>query len=236
MGHERGCSALVPGWTTCGSHHYQPMDRTIMPSMEGNSGYILERRGNGSGMLQMCIHSTKVSWKFALKLIGRHTNSDYLCQHEKFWGYGFILIFTNQDHIIEILLYQQKNVSLFTFLPCGGTLAPLWVSPSVVLFYTAPVFFNGFLSLYSIIVFDSGKLKVTSIYIKQGKVSTREPRGGREIEMKTVSKRLTEMHSPLTQTVITVNVTSAWHFCHLTSLFISFPARDLSVRVTSWQN
>lgn len=41
MGHERGCSALAPGRSTCGSHqHYQQTDRTIMPLMEGNSGCV----------------------------------------------------------------------------------------------------------------------------------------------------------------------------------------------------
>lgn len=44
MGHERGCSALAPGRSTCGSHrHYQQTDRTIMPLMEGNSDCVRRR-------------------------------------------------------------------------------------------------------------------------------------------------------------------------------------------------
>lgn len=44
MGHERDCSALVPGRSTCGSHqHYQQTDRTIVPSKEGNSGSVWRR-------------------------------------------------------------------------------------------------------------------------------------------------------------------------------------------------
>lgn len=44
MGHERDCSALAPGRPTCGSHHhYQSMDRAIMPLMEGNSEHVWRR-------------------------------------------------------------------------------------------------------------------------------------------------------------------------------------------------